>query len=334
MAYEKPQEYINQQNWDKLMGAGEDPGKISQYLNIFVQQYRNATGNDPGINEINAFFRDAGNQASALPGDLNYGDISGLANSYIQNNYQDAINSRGQGQAPGQYNAVSQAFQQTLGRDATQEEKDHFGALLANKTLDSYSLNQWLSQLPENVTKQDAEFRKNLSGDLQKQDAQYYNEQVLPGISQSFAKSGRSFDSSGYAQALAQAAQQQNRQREGFLSNLTAQQYNQNKSNVYDQYLNSVGRTQALDDYNRQRGNALTDASYQHLNQLGDYELQRQAYEGYLKRYGKRNNNGGLGALAGGVAGAGLGSLIGGPAGLLPGYGLGAGFGQSTGSLF
>lgn len=176
-----------------------------------------------------------------------------------------------------QYENVNQIFQSTLGRDATQQEKDHFGSVMAKGDIDQYSLGQWLQQLPESVQKQDKTFREGLSSDLQKQDAQYYNEQVLPGIQSTYAKQGRSFDSSSYAQALAQAAQGQNRQRESFLSNLTASQYGGSQANARADYLNNIARGYQSQDYLRTRG-----------NELSDFASQQQAYNSYLARYGKR----------------------------------------------
>jgi len=121
---------------------------------------------------------------------------------------------------------------------------------------------------------------------LQSGDAQYYNEQIMPGIAQNFAKQGRSFDSSGYAQALAQAAQGQNRQRETFLSDLTAKQYEGNKANAYNAYMNNAG-------YAQNRYDAGQSYLTGRANELGDFAMQRDAYDQYLKRYGKRSGGGG-----------------------------------------
>lgn len=225
------------------------------------------------------------------------------------------------------YGTVSQLFQQNLGRDATQEEKDHFGTLLASKQYDPYSIAQMLQNLPEHVKQQDAEFQKQMSDTLQKQDSQYYNEQVLPGIAQSFAKNGRSFDSSGYAQALAQAAQQQNRQRETFLSNLTANQYAGSQDRAYQDYANNR-------DYTRNYYDTQAQNNQNRLYQIQDFNMQKQAYDQYLSRYGKRSNAGGIGALAGGALGAGIGAFAGGPMGAMAGYSAGSGLGGGVGSFF
>lgn len=244
-------------------------------------------------------------------------------------NYYDQQNPNGSAEknAAGQYDTVNGLFQKTLQRDATDAEKQHFGTLLASKQYDPYTIGQFLQTLPENVQKQDKAFREGLSGDLQKQDAQYYNEQVMPGIAQNFAKQGRSFDSTAYAQALAQAAQGQNRQREGFLSNLSASQYQNSSANARSDYMNNYA-------YTRDRSNQLADQNTQRLYDIQNFNMQKGAYDQYLQRYGKRSNNQGIGQLAGGALGAGLGGYFGGLKGAEFGYGAGSGIGGGTGSFF
>lgn len=232
--------------------------------------------------------------------------------------------------APEQYGAIDQLFQQTVGRAATQDEKDHFGSILASGQMDTYSLGQWLQQLPETVKKQDEQFRTQLAGELQGQDARYFNEQVLPGITSSFSQRGRSTDSSGYAAALAQAATQQNRQRESFLSNLSASQYGGQQGAAREDYLNTLGRYQGLQDYSRQRSDMLADTSRNRLYDIQNFNMQKQMYDDYLRRYGKRSS--GIGGFLGGVAGAGLGAWLGGPGGRMAGAQLGSSLGSGFGN--
>ena len=191
--------------------------------------------------------------------------------------------------SPEHYGSVEQLFQTSLGRAATQEEKDHFGSLLASGQLDAYQLGQFVQALPESVRKQDAEFRQGLSADLQAQDARYFNESVLPGITSSFAQRGRSVDSSGYAAALAQAATGQNRQREQFLSNLTAQQYGGSQAAARENYMNTLSRYQGMQDYSRQRMDYLADQSSGRLNDINNLMLQKNIYDQYLRNSGRRN---------------------------------------------
>lgn len=214
-----------------------------------------------------------------------------------------------EGKAPGFYSNVDGMFQSTLGRAATDAEKKHFGSLLADGSVDEYGLGSFLQQLPEYVTKQDKTFRDSMSSELQTQDENYYKDKILPSIAQDFARKGRSVDSSGYASALALAAQDQNKQRESFLSNLSASQYGSNKTSAradYETLLNNYYNNQ---NYSRDRNASLSDASTARINELQNYNIQKSAYEDYLRRYGKKS--GASNMIAGGISGAGSGAMIG-----------------------
>jgi hypothetical protein len=237
--------------------------------------------------------------------------------------------------APGQYGNVEQMFQSTLGRNATDQEKEHFGTLLATGDVDSYTLGQFLQQLPEYTKKQDAAFRNELTGELQGQDARYFNEQVMPGIQSTFANQGRDVRSSGFANAIAQAATQQNRQRETFLSNLTAQQYQGQAGAAREDYLNNAARMYQGQDYAKSRADQLSDRTQQRTYDLQDFNMQKQAYDEYLRRYGKRSGGmGGIGTLAGmGIGALGAGLVTGGM-GAPAGAALGGSIGGGAGSTF
>lgn len=236
--------------------------------------------------------------------------------------------------APQFFDQVSQAFKTAIGRDPTDAEKSHFGTLLATKDLDTYTLSQFLQQTPEAQNAADKSFREGLTNDLQGQDERYYKEKVLPAITQQFAQSGRSVDSSGYAAMLAKAAQEQNTTREGFLSNLTASQYGNNKGNATSDYQKLLEQYYGNQNYGRQRSDYLTDAYTKRLTDLQDYQIQQQAYDKYLRNYGKRSGGvaGGVsGFLTGGTSGALVGSKFG-PWGALGGGLLGGGLGAFGGS--
>lgn len=204
------------------------------------------------------------------------------ANQYAQQQAQYEAD------APQHYDAINQMYQSTLGRDATDAEKKHFGSLLASGQVDQYGVGQFLQALPETVRKQDEAFRNQLSGTLQKQDAQYFNEQIMPSIQSQFAQQGRDVRSSGFANSLAQAATQQNRQREGFLSNLSASQYGNQQGLAQNAYNQTYGAYTGLQDYSRQRAAQLQDATQGRINDLADYDKQARMYNDYLARYGKR----------------------------------------------
>lgn len=271
-----------------------------------ITAFRDLVKRDPTQAEIAQY------SPVVLAGDPNIGNVPGLRAEVakLASQQTQAIDQNGK-----EAQTVNGIYQQKLGRGASQDELDHFGTLLKSGQMDAFSLGSFIDQLPEVVKKQDAEFRQGLSSDLQKGDAQYYNEQILPGIQSTYAKQGRSFDSSSYAQALAQAAQGQNRQREAYLSNLTAQQYGGSQAGAREDYLNNISRRYQMNDQ-----------SWQTSQDYNNFNLQKQAYDDYLKRYGKRGG-GASGVIAGGMSGAMTGGMVGGPWGALAGGVAGAGLG-------
>lgn len=190
--------------------------------------------------------------------------------------------------APQHYGTIDQLFQSSLGRAANQEERDHFGSLLASGQLDAYQLGQFINQLPESVRQQDAQFRQQLGSELQAGDSRYFNEQIMPGIQSQFARQGRTVEATGFQNALAREATGQNRQREQFLSNLTAQQYGGSQAAARENYLNTLGQYQGLQDYSRQRQASLQDQLTNRGYDIQNFSMQKQAYDDYLSRYGKR----------------------------------------------
>lgn len=287
-------------------GTGGGPEAQRWYAN---RDFQEIFGRAPTEAELSMF------QAAYDSGDRNIANTSAgrsaIAQYYqSQENTPDRQYARQQAQyqaaAPQHYGAVDQLFQSTLGRAATDAERNHFGSLLASGQVDQYTLGQFVGSLPEAVQRQDKSFREGLSGELQKQDAQYYNEQIMPGIQSAFANQGRDVRSSGFSNSLALAAQAQNRQREAFLSNLTAQQYGGRQNAAREDYLNSYGQMRGLQDYSRQRSDQLADRTQGRVNELQDYAMQRRVYDDYLRRYGRRGTQG-IGGLIGGLVGAGAG---------------------------
>jgi hypothetical protein len=296
---------------------GINYGSGLPFLDAIVKSYKETFGRLPTVNEVSlaapAF------QASGTSG-----------NAYVAQLYQSQNpNEAAKKGASNQYGSVDQLFQSKLGRGATQEEKDHFGTLLASKQYDLYDIGDMLDNLPENVRKQDEDFRKGLTDTLQKQDQQYYNEKVLPGIRQSFLQSGGTLDpnDSTYAAALANAAKEQNTTREGFLSNLTSSQYEGNKNRAYSDYVNNF-------NYSRGRTDSAADRNTQRMYDYENFNMQKQAYDAYLSRYGKRSQGQGIGQMAGGIIGGAAGAYFGGPQGASAGYQMGAGLGGGVGSFF
>lgn len=237
--------------------------------------------------------------------------------------------------ALGLYGTVNDLFKSNLGREATTDEQKHFAVQMA-QGVDAYTLGQFLQALPENVKKQDAAFREGVSGNLQKQDSQYYNEQILPALQAAATRQGRSLDSSGITNSLALAAQQQNRQREGFLSNLTAAQYAGSQGLAQNAYQQAYGNYMNTQDYYTNTNRDMFNSNMNRLNGLSDYSIQKNAYDQYLQRYGKRSSGQGYGQLAGGAAGALIGGYFGAgnPAAISAGYNVGSGLGGAAGSAW
>lgn len=219
---------------------------------------------------------------------------SEIANAYnAEQNTPDKLaakqNEANLAAAPKHYSDVTSLFQSALGRAPTQDELQHFGSLLASGTTDAYGLQQFLQQQPEYTTKQNQDFQNQLSGQLAGYDQQYFQNQILPSIQETFAKQGRSFDSSAFKNAATQSAQQQNVQRQNFLAGLSASQYQGVQNKAYNDYINQVQNQQALT-------NAGINAQYQgilnannRVNTINDYQTQAQLYNQYLAKYGNRN---------------------------------------------
>lgn len=301
------QRYYATKDFNEIFGRAPTEAELSMLQAAYDSGDRNIANTSGGRSAVAQYYQSQENTP-----DKQY--------AKQQAGYQEA--------APKFYDQISQMFQGSLGRDATDAEKSHFGSLMASGQVDPYTIGQFLQALPENVRKQDEEFRKGLSGELQKQDSQYYNEQIMPGIQSAMANQGRDVRSTGVSNSLALAAQQQNRQRESFLSNLSAQQYGGRQSAARQDYLGAYGQYQGFQDYSRIRSDKLRDATTGRVNELQDFAMQRQVYDDYLRRYGKRSS--GIGSLVGGLVGTGLGAYFGGPAGASAGYGIGSG----TGSFF
>jgi hypothetical protein len=230
--------------------------------------------------------------------------------------------------APQHYDDIQRLFQNSLGREASQEELDHFGSALASGQVDQYDLQEFIKQQPEYQTNQNAKMVSGLSDKLSLFDKQYYQGSILPSLQEAYTKQGRSFDSSSFQQAATNSAQQQNVGRQQYLAQLSAQQYGNTSERAYQDYANQVAN-------NQNRVNSGINAQYQGIqnsqnrsNEISDYNTQAQLYNQYLSKYGKRNN--GMGGLIGGLAGAGIGAYFGGPAGGQLGYGLGSGVGSAV----
>jgi len=308
-----------------MTGYGTVKGNPAAYVAPINDIYQKVYGRDATSDEQAAMMpyidRDQGGYELAM--------AQAVAEKKAADNTPDKIAKKKQDEdltnAPQHFDAVQNLFQSNLGRAATQDELNHFGSLLASGTTDPYQLQQFLQQQPEYTTTQDQKMREGLSGTMQTNDKNYFENSILPSIQQTFAKQGRTVDSSGFANSATQSAQQQNTQREQFLSSLTASQYQGRQANAYSDYANMIQNQNALTNagINAQYGNVQN--SIKRMQDVQDFSIQQQAYNQYLAKYGKRNN---VGGLVGGLAGAAIGSY-GGPAGASIGYQIGSGLGQA-----
>jgi hypothetical protein len=231
--------------------------------------------------------------------------------------------------------AMSELIKGTLGRDATDEEAAHFARLRA-QGYDEYEIGEALKMLPEYTEREDQSARDKLRGELSTADQRFFGEKIMPTIQSRFAQQGRSVDSSGYAAALANAAQGLNTERESYLAGIGREDYTNRRQLAINQYLSRLNTNQASQDYGRARADQVGDVYRGRAWELQDYDTQRRAYEDYLRNNGVRKQKG-LGSGLGSFAGMGLGALLAAPTGgmsILAGATLGGAMGGVGGGLF
>lgn len=296
--------------WDafnKQFGRNPTQSELTQLSAAYIGSDPNIANNAQGNAAVAQYF----NTFSNNPADIN------------KRNQEKYLK-----EAPEHFDSINNLFQSSLGRQATQDELNHFGSLLASGTTDSYGLQQFLQQQPEYAEGKDKAFQDNLRGQMVDNDKRYFGEQILPGIQEAYAKQGRSFDSSAFQNSATLAAQQQNTNREGFLNNLSASQYGNRQQNAYNDYANQVAQQNALTNSGIQAQYGGMQGVTDRINQITDFNTQKDAYNQYLAKYGKRNN--GLGGLIGGAVLGGAGAYFGGSAGAAAGYNIGSGLGGAV----
>lgn len=207
--------------------------------------------------------------------------------------------------------SVAAMFKDVLGRDATKAEVDHFAKLKASGMVDDYTLSEALKTLPEYTSKQDLTERERLRGELSGADTKFFEQNIMPSIQSTFAQQGRTIDSTGFASALANSAKGLNDERERYLAGIGREDYTNNRQFAINQYLNNQNRGMQLQDYRTARGDQMADMNQQRFYQVQDYGMQKQAYEEYLRNYGKRKGGGLLGGATGAMSGAAAGAPLG-----------------------
>lgn len=171
---------------------------------------------------------------------------------------------------------LNQQFKSMLGRDATQEEINHFGSLMATGNVNAYQLQDFLRGTPEYQQAQDKQFRSGVSQELEQSDARYFD-RAKQGLLSHFMQQGTG-GSSALDSALADMMGQIAEKRQGFLTNLSAQQYGQNKDLALGNYQNA--REDYFGEQAYRRGQAQKQQDYYQgrSDNLTDYNRQRQDY--------------------------------------------------------
>lgn len=120
--------YLNQGLYDQfnnaLGAADKEAGTGDQYINQFMQAYKNLTGKDATISEIAPFIQNAGISAAALPGNLSFGDLSSLANNYIQQTFPKDVSGYSQQQQTDQLGKTQQTIQDLISKGTAATSAD------------------------------------------------------------------------------------------------------------------------------------------------------------------------------------------------------------------
>lgn len=221
---------------------------------------------------------------------------------------------------------VQAVFQDLLKRGATQDELNHFSQMLATGQADAFTLRNFVSQLPEYRTAQDAEFRGNVAKELEGYDTSAFNKQKQDILSY-YANQGMPAGTSpSLDYALTDLMGKIADKRQSFLTGLSADQYNKNTGAARDDYNTYLSRAFESEDWGRNRGAEASDYLRGRLGERQDYDQQRNDYMNFLNsQRGRRSSP--WGQLAGGLIGAGIGGYTGGPTGASAGWNIGSGVG-------
>lgn len=186
--------------------------------------------------------------------------------------------------APDQYGDVQGIFQSTYGREADQNELDHYGMLLSSGQADPYQLREFLMTRPEYTNAEDKKFRGQLAGELEGYDASFFGRAKEDVISR-YAKMGRP-TSPALDVALTDLQAQIAERRGQYMASLSASQYGNNKE------LATAGYKRTQDDAIG-RQNAGYEADYLNFqnnwartNEVQDYTRQQKDYERMMDAYG------------------------------------------------
>lgn len=238
---------------------------------------------------------------------------------------QQDLNPANRAKDAGKYSGqLNQTFQSMLGRDATSDEIDHFGSLLATGNVNAYQLQDFLRGTTEYQQGQDKQFRTGLSKELEDSDVRFFDRSKQALLSQ-FMQNGTG-QSSALDSAMADLMGQIAEKRSGFLSQVSSQQYGANKDLALGNYANARDEYFGNQAYGRGQAQKQQDYYQGRSDNLTDYNRQQQDYMNFLNSQGGKRKDP-WGQIIGGAAGATIGGFTGGPAGAGAGYQIGSGLG-------
>lgn len=286
---------LNRLSPDQLLRRYQK-GNASMYQTNMDQQNANAynslksaIGRDPTANEL----------SQALPV-FQQGNQS-LANAWLSNfaeqlRQNPANNIDQAGKYADQLNMV---FKSMLGRDATQDEINHFGSIMATGNLDMYGVQQYLTGTPEYQKAQDTQFRNDLSSQLQNTDLNFFN-RAKQGVISQFMQNGTG-NSSALDSALTDLMGQISNQRDQYLAGLSAQQYAGNKDLALGNYANT--QNQFLNNMNQNRAQSINNQNmlFGRANEMSDYSRQMNDYMNFYNQQAPSNGLNNLNTLLNGI---------------------------------
>lgn len=244
-----------------------------------LKSFRSILGRDPTAQEyaqIVPIFQQANGQT--------YGNA--WLSQYAQQEAQNPANRvKDAPQYAGQINPV---FQSLLGREATQDEINHFGSLLATGNVDAYQLQDFLKGTTEYQSAQDKTFRSGLTQELEDSDVKFFD-RAKQGVMAQFMRSGTG-NSSALDSALADMMGQLAEKRGNFLSTVSANQYQGNKDLALGNYRGARDEYFGNQAYNRGQNQKQQDYFQGRSDNLTDYNRERDDYRSFYND-NKPNDN-------------------------------------------
>jgi len=199
---------------------------------------------------------------------------------------------KGEEKDPADYeSSVKGLYQDVLGREATADELEHYSTMMAKEGVDAYSIRQYLQEQPEYWEAQDAAMVEGLAGKTLGFQEQAY-EKIMPQIMSQYKKTGKA-NSSSLDFAMTEAWTDLERQRQQFLSGLSASQYGGRKDLALQNYRDMLNQYRGDTDYMRRlqametaRGWQNEDVYRNRAWETADYNRQSQDYANWMRSQG------------------------------------------------